>query len=107
MTEEEFLKKVKWTGIFCLVVGILMALATILYFVVGNIFTSIYSIICIILLALFYALTKSRKIAGPIIGIIVGALYILSFNIISIVIGIFIIIDCASMISYINANKAQ
>ncbi len=70
MTEEEYEKKVKGTKTFCIIIGILFAIVFFMSVSQKNITTSILSVGFIILLVLFYLLTKKRKIAGPIIGII-------------------------------------
>lgn len=105
MTKEEFDKKVKWTKIFCIIIGILFAVTLVLGIVQKQILSSILSLEFIIILYLFYSLTKKGKIAGPIIGIGLGILYILELNILTIIIGIFIIIDSISMLRYIKQNN--
>lgn len=104
MTEEEFEKKLKGTKTFCIIIGILFFIGIFLNLGQEKYINVVLSIILIILLILFYTLTKKRKVAGPIIGIILGSLYILQINIISIVVGIFIIIDSSAMIKYINGK---
>ena len=65
-------------------------------------------IILVILLILSYIFSKKKKLAGPILGIILGALDILHFSVYGIIIGIYIIIHCASMCKDISAfNKSQ
>ena len=103
MTEEEFQKKLKGTKVFCIIIGILFTILLIVSIVAKSYFSMAISLVCIVLLFLFYSLTKKKKIAGPIIGIIIGSVYILQFNILTIVIGILVIIDCASLIKYINS----
>ena len=58
----------------------------------------------LILLYLFYSFTKKKKIAGPIIGIILGCLYILQLNILTIVVGIFVLGDSIAMLKYIKGK---
>ena len=77
MTEEEYEKKVKGTKTFCIIIGILFAIVFFMSVSQKNITTSILSVGFIILLVLFYLLTKKRKIAGPIIGIILGIVCVL------------------------------
>lgn len=103
MTEEEFQKKLKGTKVFCIILSILFTILLIVSIVAKSYFSMAISLVCIVLLFLFYSLTKKKKIAGPIIGIIIGSVYILQFNILTIVIGILVIIDCASLIKYINS----
>lgn len=103
MTEEEFQKKLSGTKVFCIIIGVLFAIILLVSIFAQSYFTLAISLVCIVLLFLFYSLTKKKKIAGPIIGIIIGSLYILQFNIVTIIIGILLIIDCASLIKYINS----
>ena len=105
MTEEEYEKKVKGTKIFCIIIGILFALGIFTNISQENYINAILSLVFIILLYLFYSFTKKKKIAGPIIGIILGCLYILQLNILSIVIGIFILVDSIAMLNYIKGQK--
>lgn len=105
MTEEEFLKKLKWTKIFCVVIGILMGLSLLVNISSGYYMNAILSIVMLIWLYLFYAFTKKKNIAGPILGIILAALYILQFSIVGIILGICILVDCIAMLKYIKENK--
>lgn len=109
MTEEEFQKKLKGTKLFCIVIGILMLVGVISNFARGNTKSAIISLIMVIWLILFYTLSKKKNIIGPILGIILAILYFIQFfmqfNIISIVFGIAILIDCIAMIKYIKQNN--
>ena len=107
MSEEEFQNKLKGTRNFCIFVCVIFIIGLVLFFATGNIVGIILSLIFITLLSLFYFLTKKKLIAGPIIGIILGALYILQFNLTGIVLGIIIILDCAAMIKYISNLSKQ
>lgn len=104
MTEEEFEKKVKGTKIFCIIIGILFALSVFINISQQNYINAILSLGFLVLLYLFYSFTKKKKIAGPIIGIILGCLYILQLNIISIVIGIFVLVDSIAILKYIKGQ---
>lgn len=103
MTEEEYEKKVKGTKTFCIIIGLLFAIVFFMSVSQKNITTSILSVGFIILLFLFYLLTKKRKIAGPIIGI----MYIVQLSVISIVVGAFVLVDSISMLKYINNINKQ
>ena len=102
MTDEEYNKKVKATKTFCIILGILFALGLFLNLSQHNYANALISSGVIVLLYFFYSLTKKKNIAGPIIGIILGALYILSFKIISIIIGILVLVDSIAMLKYIK-----
>ena len=106
MTEEEYEKKVKVTKTFCIIIGILFLISLLNGISQGNIIASVISLGFIILLYLFYSFTKKKKIAGPIIGIILGILYILQLNVLAIAIGVFILFDCFAILKYIiEINK--
>ena len=90
--QNDYERKVKWTKIFCIIIGIFALLF-------NNI---IAATIILIALFFFYKFTKEKNIAGPIIGICISVIYILKFNIISILVGIFILVDCIAMIKYIQ-----
>ncbi len=102
MTEEEYEKKVKGTKTFCIIIGILFLISLLNGISQGNIIASVISLGFIILLYLFYSFTKKKKIAGPIIGIILGILYILQLNVLAIAIGVFILVDCFAILKYIK-----
>ena len=102
MTEEEYEKKVKGTKTFCIIIGILFLISILNGISQGNIIASVISLGFIILLYLFYSFTKKKKIAGPIIGIILGILYILQLNVLAIAIGVFILVDCFAILKYIK-----
>ena len=91
MTLEEYEKVLKWIKIFCIVVGICA-------FITSNI---IQAIIYVIALYLFYTLTKKRNVIGPIIGIVLGVLYIGNLKLISIIIGVLLILACGAMYKFI------
>ncbi len=102
MTEEEYEKKVKGTKIFCSILACLFSIVLLNSIAKQNILQAGLCIGFIVLLYLFYHFTKRRKIAGPIIGIILGILYILRLNIIGILIGVFILVDCIPMLKYVR-----
>lgn len=102
MTDEEYEKKVRSTKIFCIIIGILFILSIFLNLSQSNYINTILSLGFLILLYLFYTFTKKKKIAGPIIGIVLGILYILQLNILGIIIGIFILVDCIPMLKYLK-----
>ena len=77
-----------------------------------------YTYVALIVLALviiFMGFSLKKKKAGPIIGIILGAIYILNFNltnifisIVNLVAGVCFIISCAGMLRFIaKENKKQ
>lgn len=113
ISDEEYLKKVKKLGGLCIlgailgVVGILLADSN-GYETLKMVMAGIDGVILIVLLVLSYIFSKNKKIAGPILGIILGALDIMHLSVYGIIVGIYIIIHCASMckdISGFNKNK--
>ena len=67
--------------------------------------TSFVAVIMIALIIIYLVLSLKKKKAGPIIGIIVGAVYILSFSIINVVIGVCFIVSCAGMLKDISKEN--
>ena len=59
----------------------------------------------LVLIVFFWSLTKSKSIAGPIIGIILGILYFLNSSILGIIIGITLILVCTAFLVHIKNNK--
>lgn len=102
MTNEEYEKRVKGTKLFCCILAVLFSIGVVINFTTGYMVKMVISIGFLVLLYLFYTFTKQRKIAGPIIGIILGILYILELNIVGIVIGILVLADCIPMLKYVK-----
>lgn len=110
ISDEEYEKKVKRLLSLCVlgailgVIGILLADAQ-GYESIKIVMAVVDGIIFAILLVLSYIFSKNKKIAGPILGIILGALDILHLSVYGIIAGIYIIIHCASMCKDISALK--
>ena len=60
--------------------------------------TAFVATIMMALIIVYIVLSLKKKKAGPIIGIITGAVYILNFSIVSVIAGICFIIYCIGMI---------
>ena len=105
MTNEEYEEKVHITKMFCFFIGGLILIGLFINIYRHNYTNGIFALVFLVLLYFFYYLTKKRNICGPIIGIILGILYILQFNIITIIIGICTLIDCILMLKYIKDTK--
>ena len=77
--------------------------------------TSFVALIVLALVIIFIGLSLKTKKAGPIIGIILGAVYILNFNlenifisVVNLVAGICFIISCAGLLKFISkTNKVE
>ena len=54
MTEEEFQKKVKGTKTFCIIIGVIFAIMFVVSIFAQSYLTLFTSLVCIILLYLFY-----------------------------------------------------
>ena len=77
--------------------------------------TSFVALIVLALVIIFIGLSLKKKKAGPIIGIILGAIYILNFDflhifisVVNLVAGICFIISCAGLLKFISkTNKVE
>ena len=106
INEEEFNKKLKGTKWFSILVSCLFGLSLVLGLVQQKYFLAMLCLVFIVSFILFYNLTKKKLVAGPIIGIVLGSLYIVSFiwtrNIISVILGIAVIWDSILMLKYLK-----
>lgn len=108
---EEYEKKVKRLLALCILGGILGVIGILLADANGyeNIIMGmaiVDGIIFAVLIVLSFIFSKKEKLAGPILGIILGAWDIIHLSVYGIIVGIYIIIHCASMCKDINAfNK--
>ncbi len=112
MASEDYANKVKRLLWLCIlgsilgVVGILLADVERGYESIKMAMAIVDGVILVALLVLAYIFSKKQKLAGPILGIILGALDILHLSVYGIIVGIYIIIHCASMCKDISAlNK--
>lgn len=110
ISDEEYAKKVKNLLILCIlgtvlgVVGILLVDAG-KYVNIKIGMAIIDGIILVALLVLAYIFSKKKMLAGPILGIILGAIDILHLSVYGIIVGIYIIMHCAKMCKDISAFK--
>lgn len=130
ISEDEFLRKVKGTKSFCIIVGVLTGLGLLGSLINGNLFSVFSSVASIVLLICFYINTRDRKLAGPILGFVVSGIYFLDallyiialflailigegvlsyiFSIFfDIIIGISVLKDCIAMYKFIKSNKVN
>lgn len=111
ISDEDYSKKVKRLlglcilGAFLGVIGILLADVEKGYESIKMVMAIVDGIILLVLLVLAYIFSKNKKLAGPILGIILGALDIMHLSVYGIIVGIYIIIHCASMCKDISALK--
>lgn len=110
ISDEEYAKKVKNLLIMCILGAVLGVLGIMLVDAKG--YESIKigmaivdGIIFVILLVLSYIFSKKKMLAGPILGIILGALDILHLSVYGIIVGVYIIIHCAGMCKDISEFK--
>ncbi len=106
--EKKFNEKLKGAKWFSILVSCVFGLVLALSLEQKNYLLAILSLVFIVSFTLFYNLSKKKLIAGPIIGIVLGSLYIVSFirkiNIISLALGIVVIWDSTSMLKYLKDN---
>ena len=83
-----------------------------LYTYLSKLVTSLVALIVLALVIIFMGLSLKKKKAGPIIGIILGAIYILNFNlnhmfisVVNLVAGVCFIISCEGMLKFISKTK--
>ena len=114
MASEDYANKVKRLLGLCIlgailgVVGILLADVERGYESIKIAMAIVDGIILVALLVLSYIFSKKQKLAGPILGIILGSLDIIHLSLYGIIFGIYIIIHCASMCKDISAlNKSE
>lgn len=104
MDEQKFekaLRDVKWVSIIILVLFLIIFLVN---FSSGALkgLAMITTLFQIALLLGTIIGCKNRMMYGPICGVVVAILMILSFSIIDIIIGIFYLIDCITLIKYMK-----
>lgn len=110
MSDEEYSKKVKKQLGLCIlgailgVIGILLADAD-GYESIKMVMAGVDGIIFLILLVLSYIFSKKKNLAGPVLGIILGAWDIIHLSVYGIIVGVYIIINCASMCKDISEFK--
>ena len=105
MDETKYYKELKLWGILLIIVQSISLFAIIFMDMELKGYSIFGALLAITLIILFWVLSYKKIIAGPILGIILGALYIISRDIISLLIGIGLIIDCSRFIKYIKSNK--
>lgn len=69
--------------------------------------TALVAVVMIGLVIAFLVLTLKKKKAGPIIGIVIGALYIAGLSIINIIVGVCFIISCVGMMKQIEKVESK
>jgi len=104
MDEQKFektIKDVKWVAIVLL---ILFSIVFVVNLSSGELTTLVVLInIADLALLLITAIGCSKKLMyGPICGIVVSILLILSFDILSIIIGICLLVECVNVIRYMK-----
>lgn len=120
MNEKKYKSVVVIWGVIFLVLHTLslinvVGLRPFYYTYLTKLVTSLIALIVLALVIIFMGLSLKEKKAGPIIGIVLGAIYILNFNIthifvsvVNLVAGVCFIISCAGMLKYINkTNKTE
>ena len=106
MNEDEFNKKLKGTKWFWTLVSCVFSFVLIIFIIQQKLLLAMLCLAFIICFILFYSFTKRKIIAGPIIGIALGCLYLISFmwtrSILSIALGIVVVLDSVSMFKFLK-----
>lgn len=120
MNEKKYKSVIVIWGVIFLVLHTLslinvIGLRPLYYTYLTKLITSFVALIVLALVIIFIGLSLKKKKAGPIIGIILGAIYILNFDflhifisVVNLVAGICFIISCAGLLKFINkTNKVE
>ena len=117
MSEKKYKSVVVIWGVIFLVLHTLslinvVGLRPFYYTYLTKLVTSLIALIVLALVIIFMGLSLKKKKAGPIVGIVLGAIYILNFNIshlfnsiVNLVVGICFIISCAGLLKFISKTK--
>lgn len=117
MNEKKYKSVIVIWGVIFLVLHTLslinvVGLRTFYYTYLDKLVTSFVALIVLALVIIFMALSLKKKKAGPIIGIVLGAIYILNFNfvhifmsVVDLIAGVCFIISCAGMLKYISGTS--
>lgn len=99
MDEKKFKEIVKfWTVVLYLLQGVMLVACI----ASGEMVTIVSALLVLVLITLFIVFTSKKKKIGPICGIILSVLYIISRDIVSLVVGILLIMDCVKLLKNIN-----
>ena len=98
---ENILKDVKWSSIILLV---LVSFLLCINIMSGNLsgLSAVVVVIRIVLLLLTIVGCNNEMLYGPICGVVVAILMILSFSIVAIIIGVAYLLECISLIKYMQ-----
>lgn len=120
MNEKKYKSVIVIWGVIFLVLHTLslinvIGLRPFYYTYLTKLITSFVALIVLALVIIFIGLSLKKKKAGPIIGIILGAVYILNFNlenifisVVNLVAGVCFIISCVGMLKFISkTNKGE
>ena len=117
MNEKKYKSVVVIWGVIFLVLHTLslinvIGLRPFYYTYLTKLVTSFVALIMLALVIIFMGLSLKNKKAGPIIGIVIGVIYILNFNlshifisVVNLIAGICFIISCAGMLKYISKTN--
>ncbi len=117
MNEKKYKSVVVIWGVIFLVLHTLSLINVVglfpsLYTYLSKLITSFVALIVLALVIIFMGLSLKKKKSGPIIGIVLGAIYILNFNftnifmsVVNLVAGICFIISCVGLLKYISRTK--
>lgn len=112
VSDEEYSKKVTRLLALCILGGVLGVIGILLadaggYESLKITMAVVDGVIFAVLIVLSYIFSKKEMLAGPILGIILGAWDIIHLSVYGIIVGIYIIIHCATMCKDISALKKE
>ena len=98
---EKILKDVKWSSI---ILFVLVSFLLCINIMSGNLsgLSAVVVVIRIVLLLLTIVGCNNKMLYGPICGVVVAILMILSFSIVAIIIGFAYLLECISLIKYMQ-----
>lgn len=105
MDEKKFEKLLKDAKYFSIIIMVIVLISFIVKLLSSNLGGPLSIILLILQVLLFLGTAigcSNRKMYGPICGVIVSTLMILSFSIIDIILGIIFLIECMYIIKYMN-----
>lgn len=110
MNEKKYKSVVVIWGVIFLILQTLalinvVGLRPLFYSYLTKLITSFIATIVLALIIIFMVLSLRKKKAGPIIGIIIGAVYVTSLNILNLIVGICFIISCVGLLKELQKEK--
>lgn len=99
MDEKKFKRNLM---IWAVVLFLLQGIALVACIKSGEMISIVSALVALVLIFLFVNFSLKKNKVGPICGIILSILYIISFDISSILVGVLLISDCINLLKNIN-----